>query len=148
MCRRDGSATAVLFEPVVTADDIAPGIVDGKCDAFAVEQANEILQVQPLNKIGCVAAPLGELGAVFRRQRGDAGLPVERPLNGWRWIGTRRRRGRQRDTGKLDKFAARIGIAQAAMLGEEINGVALTAAGKTFPALLAVVANVKAEAGG
>jgi hypothetical protein len=34
------------------------------------------------------------------------------------------------------------------MLGEEINGVTLAAAGETFPAFLAIVANVETEAGG
>ena len=122
--------------------------MNGKSDAFAVKQADEILRVQPFNKLGRVAAPLGELGAVFRRQRGNARLPVERRLSGWRRIGTRRRRGRRRDIGEADVFAAGVGVAQAAMLGEKINGVALAATGKTFPAFLAIVADVETEAGG
>ena len=71
---------AIFFEPVVTANDVAPGVVDGKCNALAVKQADEIFRVQPFNKLGRVAAPLGEIGAVFRRQRGNARLPVERRL--------------------------------------------------------------------
>src|SRR5208282_5663970 len=126
----------------------APGIVDGKCNALAVKQADEIFRVQPFDKLGRVAAPLGEIGAVFRRQRGNADLPVERRLRRRRRIGTRRWRGLRRDIGEADVFAAGIGIAQAAMLGEESNGVALAATGETFPAFLAVVADVEAEAGG
>jgi len=60
----------------------------------------------------------------------------------------RRRRWRRRDPGEVDVFAAGVSVAQAAMLGEKINGVALAAAGKTFPAFLTIVANVETEAGG
>ena len=51
----------------MTADDVAPGIVDGKCNALAIEQADEILRVQPFSKFGCVAAPLGDEILVLRR---------------------------------------------------------------------------------
>ena len=138
---------AIFFYPVVTANDVAPGIVNGECNALAVKEADEIFRVQPFDKLGRVATPLGKIGAMFRRQRGDARLPVERRLRGRRRIGTRRRRGRRRDIGKADVFAAGVGVAQAAMLGEKVNGITLAATGKTFPAFLTIVADVEAETG-
>ena len=129
----------------MAAADIALCVMHGERDALAAKQPDEILRVQPCDKLGRVAAPFGQLRSLLRREGSNARGPVERRLSVHRW-GWRARCGRGvHEAGELLELRDGVAKREIARFREEVDGVALAATGVAFPVFESIVAGEQGE---
>ena len=66
----------------MAAEDAALCVMHWKRDLVAIKQPDQTLRVEPFDKLGGVAAPLGKFLTVFACDPGNAFFPIERQWSG------------------------------------------------------------------